>query len=138
MVFTVLFFNILAIVSPFFPGVSFVAVSAYIQVLIILALVQNPTRSNAGFETMRKQRGSTSYVVDCKEISIDVFSEKELRGLSPNFHIHVYVVSDLNIATFGPPTFLQQSRQTDQGNIQIAHVRNMNARIGTVTAQYLF
>jgi hypothetical protein len=32
----------------------------------------------------------------CKEISIYVFPEKELRGLSPNFHIHVSV-SDLYI-----------------------------------------
>ncbi len=27
----------------------------------------------------------------CKKISIYVFPEKELRGLSPNFHIHVSV-----------------------------------------------
>jgi hypothetical protein len=53
----------------------------------------------------------------CKEISIYVFLEKELRGLSPNFHIHV-IVSDLYISTIGPPIFLQQN--------------------GTVSAQYLF
>jgi hypothetical protein len=34
--------------------------------------------------------------VHCKEISIYVFPEKKLRGLSPNFHIHVSV-SDLYI-----------------------------------------
>ncbi len=51
-----------------------------------------------------------------KEISIYVFPEKELRGLSPNFHIHVSV-SDLCIPTIGPPSFLQQNRQTDRGNI---------------------
>jgi hypothetical protein len=44
----------------------------------------------------------------CEQILIYVFPEKELRGLSPNFHIHVSV-SDLYIPTFG--------RQTDQGNI---------------------
>jgi hypothetical protein len=33
-------------------------------------------------------------LLHCKEISIYVFPEKELRGLSPNFHIHVSV-SDL-------------------------------------------
>ncbi len=43
---------------------------------------------------------------------IYVFPEKELRGLIPNFHIHVSV-SDLYIPTFGPPIFLQQNRQTD-------------------------
>ena len=41
-----------------------------------------------------------------KEIAIYVFPEKELRGLSPNFHSHV-PVSDLYIPTFGPPIFLQ-------------------------------
>jgi hypothetical protein len=45
-----------------------------------------------------------------------VFPEKELRGLSPNFHIHVSV-SDLYIPRNGPPTFLQQNRQAGRGNI---------------------
>ncbi len=52
----------------------------------------------------------------CKEISIYIFPEKELLGLSPNFHIHVSV-RDLYIPTIGPPIFLQQNRQTDCGNI---------------------
>ncbi len=39
----------------------------------------------------------------CKEIWIYIFPEKELRGLSPNFYIHVSV-SDLYNPTFGPPT----------------------------------
>jgi hypothetical protein len=34
-----------------------------------------------------------------KEISIYVFPEKELRGLSPNIHIHV-PVSDLYVPLF--------------------------------------
>ncbi len=54
-------------------------------------------------------------MVHCKEIWIYVFPEKELRGLSPNVHIHVSV-SDLYIPTFGPLIFLQQNRQTDRGN----------------------
>jgi hypothetical protein len=42
----------------------------------------------------------------CKENSIYVFPEKELRALSPNFHIHVSV-NDLyiyfhNLATYFP------------------------------------
>ncbi len=45
-----------------------------------------------------------------------MFPEKELRGLSPNFHILVSV-SDLYIPRIGPPIFLQQNRQTDSGNI---------------------
>jgi hypothetical protein len=38
----------------------------------------------------------------CKEISIYLFPEKELRGLSPNFHIHVSL-SDLCVSTLGGP-----------------------------------
>ncbi len=41
-----------------------------------------------------------------------VFPEKELRGFSPSFHIHVSV-SDLYIPRFGPHIFLQQNRLTD-------------------------
>ncbi len=56
------------------------------------------------------------FPLHCKEISIYVFLEKELRGLSHNFHIHVSV-SDLYIPTICPPIFLQQKRQTNRGNI---------------------
>ncbi len=56
-------------------------------------------------------------IPQCKEIWIYVFPEKELRGLSPNFHIHVSV-SDLYIPTIGPPIIFQKNKQTDQGNIQ--------------------
>ncbi len=45
----------------------------------------------------------------CIEIWIYVIPEKELRGLSPNFNIHVSVI-DLYIPPFGPPIFLQQYR----------------------------
>jgi hypothetical protein len=38
-----------------------------------------------------------------------------VRGLSPNFHIHVSV-SDLYIPRIGPHIWLQQNRQTDPGN----------------------
>ncbi len=43
--------------------------------------------------------------IHCKEIWIYVFSEKELRGLSPNFHIHVPV--------------RDQNRHTNQRNISL-------------------
>jgi hypothetical protein len=39
-----------------------------------------------------------------------------LRGLSPNFHIHGSV-SDLYIPTVSPSIFLQENRRTDRGNI---------------------
>jgi hypothetical protein len=55
-------------------------------------------------------------VLHCKQDLIDLFPEIKLCGLVPNFHIHV-TVSDLYIPTIGPPIFLQQNRQTDQGNI---------------------
>ncbi len=48
----------------------------------------------------------------CNKNPIYVFPEKELHGLSPNFHIHVSV-SDLYIPTIGPHIFLQQNRLTD-------------------------
>ncbi len=54
--------------------------------------------------------------VHCTENPIDVFPEKELRGLSPNSYIHVSV-SDLNIPRIGPHIWRQQNRQTDPGNI---------------------
>jgi hypothetical protein len=71
-------------------------------------------------------------VVDCNKNPIYVFPEKELRGLSPNFHIHVSV-SDLCIPKIGPHIFLQRNRQTDCGK-KIAR-RNMNVDIGT---EFLF
>ncbi len=46
-----------------------------------------------------------------------IFPEEELRGLSPNFHIHVSV-SDIYITRIcRRHIFLQQNSQTDRGNI---------------------
>jgi hypothetical protein len=56
-----------------------------------------------------------SYVLNphCKENPSYVFLSWELRGLSPNFHIHIHVsVSDLYIPRIGPHTSQQQNRQT--------------------------
>ncbi len=56
----------------------------------------------------------------CNEKPIHVFPEKELRGLDPNYHIHVSV-GDLYILRIDPQIFLQQNRQTYRGNILITH-----------------
>jgi hypothetical protein len=52
----------------------------------------------------------------CKEDPNYEFPEIKLRGLSPNFYIHISV-SDLYIPTIGPSIFLQQNKQTERGNI---------------------
>jgi hypothetical protein len=49
------------------------------------------------------------------ENSKQIFPGKELRGLIPNFHIHVYV-TDLYIPTIGLPILLQEKMWTDPGN----------------------
>ncbi len=63
---------------------------------------------------MHTEKYVTRTYIHCKEIWIYIFLERELRGLSSNFHIHVSV-SDLYIPKFGPPIVLQQNRQTNQG-----------------------
>jgi hypothetical protein len=50
------------------------------------------------------------------ENSKQIFPEKELRGLSPDFHIHVSVI-DLYIPRIGLPILLQENMWTDPGNI---------------------
>ncbi len=68
-------------------------------------------------------------VQHCNENPFNVFLFWELRGLSPNFHVHVSV-SDLYIPRVRPHNFLQQNMQINHGN--------MNVEIGTVAAQFLF
>jgi hypothetical protein len=64
-----------------------------------------------------------------------MYSTKRNSATS-NFHIHV-PVSDLYTSTIGPPISLQNNRQTDRGNIQIAN-RNMNVGTGNEAAQFHF
>ncbi len=50
-----------------------------------------------------------------KKFRLTYFPAKELRGLSPNFHIHVSV-SDLYIPSIGPHIFLQKNRKHECRN----------------------
>ncbi len=54
--------------------------------------------------------------VHCTENLIFIFLEMKPRGLVPKSYIHVSV-SNLYILRIGRPIWLQQSRQTDPGNI---------------------
>ena len=53
-----------------------------------------------------------TYSINCKE-NPTVRPEKKLRGLSPNFHIHVSV-SDLYVPTIGPPMYFPAAEQADR------------------------
>ncbi len=66
------------------------------------------------------------------ENSKQIFPEKELRGLDPNFHIHMSV-SDL----YFPTLSLLGKYVVRSGNITITH-RHINVEIGTEAAQFLF
>ncbi len=78
------------------------------------------------------------YCLHCNENSIHAFIFWELHGPCPNFNIHVSV-SDIYIPRISQQFtyFLQQDRQIDRGNIEIAN-RLVNVEIGTVAAQFLF
>ncbi len=62
--------------------------------------------------------------------------QKELHGLSPNVHIHVYV-SDLYIPTIGLPVLLQENRGTDPLEY-INRSQTHECGIGTEEALFLF
>jgi hypothetical protein len=49
------------------------------------------------------------YIAKTKYRNLEIFPEKEYRGLSPNFHIHA-PVSDLYIPTIGLPTILLEEK----------------------------
>jgi hypothetical protein len=57
-----------------------------------------------------------------------IFPEKEYRGLSPNFHIHVSV-SELYISTIALPVLLEEICRLILGYIKITQ-RHMNVEIG--------
>jgi hypothetical protein len=65
-----------------------------------------------------------------------IFPEMKLRSLVTKICIPVYV-SDLYIATIGLQMQYRKNRQTDRGNIYIAH-RYINVEIGNKTTQCHF
>jgi hypothetical protein len=78
-----------------------------------------------------------SSILHCKELILkipkQIFPEKELRGHSPNFHIHVSV-SDLYILTINLP-ITAGNMWTDPWDIWIVH-RHINVEIRTEAVQF--
>jgi hypothetical protein len=65
-----------------------------------------------------------------------IFPEKEYRGLSPNFHIHVSV-SELYIPTMGLPVLLEEICRLILGICKsLTHRRHMNVEIGAEAALF--
>jgi hypothetical protein len=60
-------------------------------------------------------RSGQDFHMNCNENPINVVLLWDLRGLSPNFHIHVSV-SDLRIPRIGLHIWLQQNRHINPGN----------------------
>jgi hypothetical protein len=61
----------------------------------------------AGFGLFVQTLGRLTLHRQNTEISKQICPEKEYRGLSPNFHIHVSVI-DLYISTIGLPILLEE------------------------------
>ncbi len=71
----------------------------------------------------------------CKGNSIYGFPERKLRGLIPNFYIHISV-SDLYIPRNGPPIFVQPNWQTQRLGINKLLTEYMNVEIRTEAAKF--
>ncbi len=73
-------------------------------------------------------------IVQCNENLIYVFSEKELRGLSPNIPISTFMsLWAINIF-HDRPTYFPAAEEADRGNIIRRAHRLMNVEIGTEAA----
>ncbi len=76
-------------------------------------------RTNLGL-VYTLSRSGTESGAHCKDIIPQIrnkYSQKRiLRGLSPNFHIHVSA-RDFYIPAMGPPILLRENMWTDPGNI---------------------
>jgi hypothetical protein len=65
-----------------------------------------------------------------------MFPEKEYRGLSPNFHIHVSV-SELYILTVGMPFLLEEIQYVDRSWEYINRSQTLNVETGAEAALFL-
>jgi hypothetical protein len=75
----------------------------------------------------------------CKEISIYIFLEKELRGLSPNFRTHSCVCERF-IYSHDRSTYFSAAEYADRSweYINRTQKHEFTVGIGTVAAQFLF
>jgi hypothetical protein len=95
---------------------------------------QRPCTANEGMVRIHfKCRFMYSQKWNCTAL---LFPKQNYKVLSPNFHINVSV-SDWYILRISLLIWLQPTRQTDPGNISIAH-RYMNVGIGYEAAQFHF
>jgi hypothetical protein len=72
----------------------------------------------------------------CNGNSVYIFLFWELRGLNPNFHIHVSV-SDLYVPRIGPHISSSRKGRPIVGICKSAHI-HMNVEIGTEAPIFLF
>jgi hypothetical protein len=74
------------------------------DIVFCIVAYQRPSLQTKGSASANLERDSESLhtvqIMHCNENPIYVFLVWELRGLSPNFHIHVFV-SDLYIPRIG-------------------------------------
>ncbi len=88
----------------------------------MMTLSGHQSRPSCGLALFNgKMSDFTRNTIHCNENPIYVFLCWELRGLSPNFHIHVSVsdfIQSQDRSTYFPAA---EYRQIDPGNIEISH-----------------
>ncbi len=98
---------------------------------------QNPSyRKSHTWAPLKVQWGRKLHFYSSYSKCANTIPRKELRGHSPNFHIHVSV-SDLYIQTIDLTILLQENMWTDLGNTVYKSLTwHMNVEIGTEAARF--